>query len=68
MGEGMLWTPYLFIVYHFPKVLKLVALGVFGGVFLGLFLSVVSLIVAWLWPGVPYIYSPERWREWGLTE
>ena len=64
----MLCTPYLFIVYHFPKVLKLVALGVFGGVFLGLFLSVVSLIVAWWWPGVPYIYSDAQLTEWGLTE
>ncbi len=64
----MLWGPYLFIVYFGPKVLRLVAVGVFGGVFLGSFLSVISLIVSWYMPGVPYVYSTAQLHDWGLTE
>lgn len=53
----MLWDVYLFIVYFTPKVMKLLGLGVFTGAFLGSCLSVISLIVSWVWPGVPYVYS-----------
>ena len=64
----MLWDVYLCIVYFGPKVLKLLAVGAFGGVFLGSFLSVLSLIAAWIWPGVPYMLSNEQLHAWGLTE
>lgn len=63
-----MWSVYLFIVYFTPKLLKLVGVGVFGGVFLGSFLSVLSLIVTWVWPGVPYLFSNEQLHVWGLTE
>lgn len=63
----MLWAPYLFIVFYAPKVLKLLAVGVFGGVFLGCILSLVSLIAAWMWPGTTYIFSAVVLSGWGLT-
>jgi len=63
-----MWSVYLFIVYYTPKLFKLVAVGTFTGVFLGLFLSVLSLIAAWVWPGVPYLFSSAQLHAWGLTE
>ena len=64
----MLWAPYLFIVYFGPKVLKLLAVGVFGGVFLGSFLSLISLVVTWYMPGVPYIFSTALLLALGFVE
>jgi hypothetical protein len=65
---SFLLDTYLFIVYYTPKLLKLVAAGTFIGVFIGLSLSALSLIAAWLWPGTLYIYSDAQLAAWGLTE
>lgn len=64
----MLWDLYLFVVFYTPKLIKALGVGVFGGAFLGLCLSTISLIVTWVWPGATYIYSDAQLHEWGFLE